>query len=397
MLSKIRKKKLEANIWKFYLYRIFASLIFITPIYVLFYQSNGLNMTQVMILQSAYTAIIMLTVVPAGIIADYLGRKKLLIANAFMFALSWIIYAISYNFWSLLIAEAAMALSAAMWMASGTAFFYDTLKELGKEKNFKKLFGSVIGINYVTWGLSSLAGGYIAAYGLRLPFWITAIPSALAFLITFSFTDTLKYKHGEKHYLTHLKDAYDFAAKYPKIKLFIIYSAIVMTIGFITYMLYQPYFAAIKIPLVYFGWVYFAISMLAAFGSRYAYRIEEFLGEKKILALLLVVMIVCFFGISKEIAFLGIIFPIILSFTSGIFEPVLSDYINKNTESYHRATVLSLNTLVSEFVTTISAPFFGWMVDFWSLKAAFLAAALILVINLVILIGIFMVAKRRER
>ena len=133
MTSKTRKKKLEANIWKFYLYRVFSSIMFITPIFVLFYQENGLTMTQVMILQSVYTALIMITVVPFGIIADYIGRKKVLIANAMLFVLIWILFALSHNFAGFLIAEIVAALSSSMWMSSGTAFFYDTLRELNKE------------------------------------------------------------------------------------------------------------------------------------------------------------------------------------------------------------------------------------------------------------------------
>ena len=77
MLSKVRKQKLEQNIWKFYLYRVFCSMTLIAPIYVLFLMENGLSMAQIMILQSIYTALFMLLVVPSGIVADYIGRKKI--------------------------------------------------------------------------------------------------------------------------------------------------------------------------------------------------------------------------------------------------------------------------------------------------------------------------------
>ena len=125
------KKVLESNIWKFYLYRVFNCLVFVSPIFILFYQQNGLSMTQIMILQSVYTAVILLAVIPAGIVADYIGRKKVLIANTFLFSLAWALYALSSNFWSFFFCEIVIALSSAMWTASGTAFFYDTLKELG--------------------------------------------------------------------------------------------------------------------------------------------------------------------------------------------------------------------------------------------------------------------------
>src|SRR4030066_23049 len=111
MLPEIRRKKLEANIWKFYLYRIFSCIIFVSPIIVLFYQANSLSMTQIMILQAVYTGIILLAVVPSGIIADYVGRKKVLIVNAIFFTLAWAVYALSHSFIQFLIAEITVALS----------------------------------------------------------------------------------------------------------------------------------------------------------------------------------------------------------------------------------------------------------------------------------------------
>jgi MFS family permease len=397
MLSEKRKKKLEGNIWKFYLYRIFSSLIFTGPIFVLFYQENGLNMTQVMILQAAYTAMIMLTVIPAGIAADYIGRKKVLIANAVLFTLGWAIFALSYSFTGFLIAEIIIALSTAMWMVSGTAFFYDTLRELDREGSYKRLFGKVVGINNIVWGIAALIGGYIATYSLRLPYWVSVITVFFAFVVTFSFTETKEYKHGEKHYIAHLKEASKFTAKHPRIRLFIVYSAILVSIFFIGFMLYQPYLKSISIPLVYFGWIYFAMNMLAAVGSRFAYKLEELLGERNILIVILVIAILSLFGMSKGFVILGAIFPIILSFNIGVFEPVMSDYINKRTESHHRATVISLSELVTKLFSSVTAPFFGWMVDFWSLETAFKAAMIILMINLVILVGVFTIIRRRER
>ena len=398
MLSKIRKQKLEKNIWKFYLYRVFASIMFITPIFVLFYQENGLNMTQVMILQSVYTAGVMLAVIPAGIIADYIGRKKVLIANAVFFVLAWALFARSYGFVGFLIAEIVISLSSAMWMASGNAFFYDNLRELKQEGSFKKLYGNVIGINYLTWGVSALIGGYIAAgYSFRITYWWTALIAVFALLITFSFTDTEKYKHGDKHYFSHLKDAAKFAENHPRVRLFMVYTAIIFTIVFVGYIFYQPYFESIKIPLVYFGWIYFGMNLLAAAGSKISHRIENFLGERKILILVLITLIISFLGMAKGLIVLGAVFPILISFSVGVFDPVITDYMNKHIESYHRATVLSLHTLLTNVFATVAAPFFGWIVDFWSLKQAYVMACFILIIDLVILIVAFTFIKRMEK
>jgi MFS family permease len=397
MLSRIRSWKLKNNILKFYLYRVFSSLIFAMPIYVLFLQENGLNMTQIMILQSVYSATIMLAVVPSGILADYIGRKKVLIFNSVLFMIAWFVYASSYSFTGFLISEVIMALSTAMWMASGTAFFYDSLRELGKEGEFKKLFGNVVSINSAFLGIAALIGGYVATKSLRIPFWMTAVALFFAMLVSFSFTETKKYKHADKKYFAHLMEASKFALNHPKIRLLIIYSSINYAIVFTACVLYQPYLKVVGIPLVYFGLVFFAMNILAAFGSKMAYKIEGYLGEKKILIYLLVINIICFLGMTQEFLIVGAIFPIIIFFRGGIFEPVVTDYMNKHIESHHRATVLSLNTLVTQLLATVMAPFLGWIVDAYSLRSAFLISAVILAINLFILIGALTIINRRKR
>jgi len=399
MLSKIRKKKLESNIWKFYLYRLFCSLILINPIFVLFLQRNNLNMTQIMLLQSVYTLCIMLSVVPFGVIADYIGRKKVLIFSSILYTIGWFVYGAGYNFLDFIIAETIMGISAGTWMASGSAFFYDTLKELGKESRYKRLFGNIVSIDNITIAFGALIGGYIASYSnnFRITFWISGLMVFIGLLISFSFTATKQFKHADKHYFLHLKEASKFAAKHPRLRLFIIYSAITMSIIFAVFIMIQPYLKLIKIPLVYFGAVYFAMNLLGAAGAKIAHKVENYLGERRILMIMLIIFIVSVFGMARGIIFLGVIFPIVIFFIGGIFQPVISDYLNKHIESYHRATVLSLQTLLTEGISAVSSPFFGWLVDFWSLKTAFIAATIILIINLFILIGAFTIIRRRER
>jgi MFS family permease len=348
-----------------------------------------------MILQAVYTSIIMLAVVPAGIVADYIGKKKVLVANAFLFSLSWLLFSLSSSFISFLIAEIIIALASAMWAASGTALFYDTLKELKKESQFKKKYGLVVTVNYIFWGIASLAGGYFAQSSLRFPFMITAVSTAIGFLIAFSLTEPKSYKHADTHYLAHLKGAIRFSSTHPKVRLFILYSSIFFTMLFIAQMFYQPYLKSIGLSLIYFGIIYFAIELIAAVGSKSASRIESFFGEKKILSIILIISIFCFFGMSQGLIIIGFLFPIILSFNGAMLEPIIQDYINKHTESHHRATVMSLNTLIQEIFSTALAPFLGYIADIWSLSTALMMSGMILCINLIILFMLFKLAKAK--
>jgi len=66
-------KKLENNIWKLYLYEILYSMMFYTPIIVLFYQNNGLALAEVMFLQSVSSVIWIMAEIPTGHFAETLA------------------------------------------------------------------------------------------------------------------------------------------------------------------------------------------------------------------------------------------------------------------------------------------------------------------------------------
>jgi len=388
-LTKEREQKLQKNIWKFYLYRLCSSMIFIIPIFVLFLQENGLSMTQIMILQSVYTGIVMLTIVPAGIFADFIGRKTAIVLNSIVYTVAWLMYASGYNFWNFFIAEIIMALSASLWSASGTAFFYDNLKELNRESDFKHVYGNLMTVNHIVWGIAAFIGGYMATFSLRLPFFLTAIPVALSIIVSLSLTETKNYKHAETNYLDHLKDAARFTWGHVKVKSFIIYTAIMGLVFSGAFMLYQPHLKEIQVPLLYFGAIFMVMDFTAAFAAKMAYRIEAWLGERRILISLSALAILAFIGMSFNIIYFGIAFIFMISIVGGISHPVITDYMNKHISSHHRATVLSLKDLARSFISTIFVPFIGVIVDLWSLSHAFICLAILVLIAVSILFYLF--------
>ncbi len=340
-----------------------------------------------MVLQAIYTAVIMLAAIPTGIAADHFGRKKVLVIGAVLFAAAWAIFAQGHTYTAFLLAEIIIALATAMWFSSGTAFLYDTLCELKRKNDFKRLYGKAVSINYGVWGLSALAGGYLAGYGLRIPFWTTVVGTTGAIIFALSFTETKKQMDlKERHYTSHFKNAVKVAAKNAHVRLMIIYMGILTAVSFAAFMLYQPYLGSIGLPLVYFGAVYLTMDFLAASGSKSAHRIGQSLGENRTFIFIMFITILSLIGMATKLVIVGAIFPIVIFFVAGIAEPLSSDYLNRRIKSHHRATVLSFQTLVGELLCTGLTPLMGIITDRWSLQGAFGVGAGILSLNLIIFI-----------
>ena len=75
----------RTNIRRYYLYQFFMSLDFWAPVLVLFWRARGLDLTQIMLLQSIYALGVIILELPTGVLADYFGNKRSLVSGGLFF------------------------------------------------------------------------------------------------------------------------------------------------------------------------------------------------------------------------------------------------------------------------------------------------------------------------
>ena len=71
------KKGLKSNIWKYFVFEGLWSLIFLFPIFQLFYLARNMTITQIAFIGIAFSIARITMEVPSGILADRWGEKKL--------------------------------------------------------------------------------------------------------------------------------------------------------------------------------------------------------------------------------------------------------------------------------------------------------------------------------
>lgn len=134
---------LNANIWKYYILRIFAKRL-VWPILTIFLVRNELSATEIGIIFSVGTVIGLLLEVPSGAIADRIGRKTSMIIANVGWALSMFIFWQVDSFMGFLVANALYWVAGSLWTGTHDAFIYETLQELGREKEIKKISGRAL-------------------------------------------------------------------------------------------------------------------------------------------------------------------------------------------------------------------------------------------------------------
>ena len=113
------------------------------PIVVPFYESNGLSMKDIMVLQGVYSVAIVILEVPSGYLADVIGRRKTLILGAVFGTFGFATYSFSYGFVGFLVAEIILGIGQSCISGADSAMLYDSLLEKGMEKKYTRYEGRI--------------------------------------------------------------------------------------------------------------------------------------------------------------------------------------------------------------------------------------------------------------
>lgn len=355
-------------------------MLFMPTIY-LFFQENGMDIQDIMILQAIYSVTVAIIEIPSGYVADVLGRKNSMIVGTAFGFFGIIIYAFSFGFWGFLPAALCLGVGQSFVSGSDTALMYDSLKEMNREKDFIKLEGRTISMGNFAEAVAFIIGGLLADITLRTPFYYQIGIAFAGVLIAFLLVEpnTEKLKDGKTKPWKNMKNIIRFSLKENTLlRYYILYSAVIGCTTLSMAWFAQPYFQSIGIKDgIYFGLIGAGLNFAVAFTAFYAHRIENAFKTKSILILILLTLIACYFIASQIVSIWGLIALTIFYFTRGIATPILRDYMNRETPSEMRATVMSIRSFIIRLLFACLSPFLGYYADAYSVQDALLISSIL--------------------
>jgi MFS family permease len=389
------REDLKRNLPLLYAIRLCEYLVFFTPVIVIFFQNQGLSMTQVMVLQTAFAAAVVALEVPSGFFADRVGRRPSLFLGAGLITAACVVYGTGSAFAQFLAAELLWAFGASLLSGADSAVLYDTLFALGRADDYQKIEGHASFLGFMGAAAAAAVGGFVAAAGLRLTFFLTAVALAAATVAGLMLREPPRLRgghpRGELYYLYKIGR---FALyKNAEVRWLILLAALITGLGTVGFWLYQPYFELCGIPLFYFGLIFALFNVFAATSGKAAFAVERLLGKRLALISLPVLLGASLFAMAAFVTPAGFLFVLFAQFVRGFSHPVLCDYINRHTWSDKRATVMSIKNLVARLVFIASAPAIGAAVDASNVRLGLLLAGAATLVGGAALI----LALRRDR
>lgn len=387
---------IKKNIKSLYFIKLSKWFTLVMPIIVIFYQDNGLNMSEIMLLKSIYSVAVVVLEIPSGYCADIWGRKNSLLLGTVLAFSGFVIYSFSFNFILFLIAEIILGAGHSLISGADSAMLYDTLAENKKKEDYLKYEGKISSMGNFAEAIAGIIGGLLAALSLRLPFicqsFIAFIGIPAAYLLTEPKTSISNGHKGIKDILEVVKLA---LIKNKILRWNIILSS---TIGCATLSMAwfaQPYFQELNIPISYYGILWTILNLSAALTSIFAYKIDRILGQQKLVILLSMGIVIGYILSGFLISLIGLSIIFCFYLVRGVASPLLKDYINRITESNVRATVLSVRNFVIRLLFAFIAPTLGILTDNMSLGVALIiAGCMFFILSFISILGIFSTLKK---
>jgi len=384
MKPEIHTKKLNANIKKNYFFLGLTTLNLTRGLWMIYLMTRGFSLIELGILEGVFHLTTFIMEIPTGIVADLWERRLSRLLGRIIFLISLGIMFWSMSFTLQLIGFIITAIGYNLESGAGEALLYDSMKELGIEKQYKKTAGYNNLIFEAGGIFSFLIGGYFAVHmGYPLVF----IPSMIICIVSIILAYTLHEPSLTKHEQTRLrkmgwikamvvqtKESLKVVKERPKIAFLILFSELIFMFLTSLFFYLQTYWKSNGWNEFQIGIVLAATAVMSAISGLKGSSIEKKIGEKGILLFAPFLLLVSLWGIA--LTSLAPYFFIITGLIDGLLYVAIQDYINKIIPSERRATVLSFQSMTFSLYMIIFFPAIGFFGDRYGLEYSFVCLAL---------------------
>jgi len=368
----------DRNWRRFVLFRVLFNARFYYPVLAVLFLDLGLSASEYTLLNFAWALAIVCTDLPAGVLADRIGRKPLVVAAAVFMVLEMVLLSVAPLNGGLVLLLCCLANRILSGMAEGMAsgadeaLVFDSLAERGRSKEWPHVLETVMRWQGVGMVMAMLVGGalydprvmghlfswlgmnvhFTQGTTLRFPIYLNLLTALLTLWIALGLREPSQRTKkvapenqdagGAETTAWHLvRKAGSWILKTPVV-LFVITAGVLMDSVvrlFLTFT--SSYFRLIEVPESTFGLIGALMGGLGFLVSPIARRMVLTNSVARNYGLLGVVVLLGLIGVACRWTYWGVFFAFPLAAAMMALGYMVSYYINALVDSSHRATVLS--------------------------------------------------------
>ncbi len=359
----------KTNIRLLYVLAVTRELTFASALLVPFFMENGMNQTQIMLLQTVFSLATVLLEVPTGYIADRYGRAMSLRLGSLAVCLGLMGYSLLHGFGQFVLVELLLALGVALLSGASEALAYDTLLSEDGQGNFRKFMATNQTISFAAVAVCAPLGSIFASHaGIRSVIFLDGAFAVLGFMAALRLREPPQHCTGAEQALNHPFASMKSVVRYclsghEQIPLLIGLGASLSAVTYFGYWFAPVYFESVGIPLALFGFILAARSLLKAVLSQAVTRLSQHMSDKH--------QLWCFSAISVAVYLLlalirqpwAIVFLAGFDLVQAMHGPLISERLHRLTPSNIRAQVGSVAALSRRGAYGLLGPLLGLGID----------------------------------
>lgn len=367
------------NVRLFIIFRVFFNARFYYPVFTILYLDYGLTLEQFSILNIVWALTIVLAEVPSGALADIVGRRNLVVFAGILMVVEMSLLAFVPIGPSLLLFSVFLVnrifsgLAEAAASGADEALAYDSLKKLGREKEWPHVLEKTVRFMSVGFFIAMITGALAYDHQLlnrglhwagfeftlvrettiRFPVYLTLFTSCIVLFTTLLMREPeLAGDQPAASPSNRIRQSFIQilgAAKWTlnhRFVLFVIIAGLILdSVARQLIILASEYYRTIDIPTAFFG---FIGAFMALMGVVYARAGRYLVTHHTPFFIFCLLSAICFtglVGVSFTIPWIGVIFALMVFSMMSFVTFTQSHYINLHVESKIRATVLSFRGL----------------------------------------------------
>lgn len=353
--------------------------------------AKGLSLSQILIIQSAYSIAIVLFEFPSGLLADNYSRKNLYSLSKLFLIIMFLIVLFSNQFYLIFAAWFCYGIAAALDSGTLDAYIINQLKLAHHGAELRKFLALSNRLEIVGLLLGSSLGGILYHFiGINIYVLGTVFLVASTLISFFFFKETTKSDSLQDSHVMILKkqitDSFKELRKQPRLSLILIFDFLTQIFFQTHFQLWQSFFLSKGIDSQYFPFFYITFQVITLFS--YFINID---GVKKYTGVLkfspLIVFLPLTFFLGKIEIFLTAYF--IFVFVFYVIEFILNYQFNKMVSVENISSLISFKSTVSRIGSVLLLCILSFMVKQMSVSAVmainFMLSLVLLVVFSVII------------
>jgi MFS family permease len=325
---------------------------FIAPVYPLFLRSRGLDALEVNLVLAIYLVVIFAFEVPTGAAADLVGRKTSFLLACAVRALAFGLYAVAHDFRDCAVAEVIDGVGTTLASGALDAWAIDGMRAEGDERPVARFFARAQMLARVMMIVGGLACAYLAAVDFSLPWWVATggfvSTGAIALWRMHEAPKGAIPAATRPGLLAAMREGFRSVHGAPVLGLVCALTGASFFAAIPAHMLWQQRMIDLSAEGVWIiGWLWVLLNLAAVAGSALLPRLLERLRRERVLCLS-----AAWRGVALGFAALATTFSpalggwLLQEVSFGLSEPVMQAWMNEHVAAEHRATVLSIRSMI---------------------------------------------------